>query len=624
MADSELVMESIPKGRSSVPFFVLVLSVIQGPDKGKRFELPADEPQLIGRSSEALPMSDTTVSRRHAELTPADGLWYIRDLGSQNGTWVNGVRLSERTRLRPGDQIRCGSTLFVFGATETRDQESVRLVGEKAIDATVERALRSPEMAVIDSSDSVVLAEPAEPRAAAIDHLRVIYRLTTLLTRGVTDRDELLAGVLDVVFEEFRPERGFIVTMDSVTSTGSASKPSLGNYHVAAVKYAVPPKDPSDARIAVSRTIVQHVVNTSEGILSTNAMHDPRFAAGDSVQQMRIRSAICAPVRYRDRMFGAVYIDTTLANYAFTPGQLALLNAIGQHAGLALANQELGMQQLQAQRLAAIGETIAGLSHSIKNILQGLHGGADVVEMGLKRDDLKIAKGGWEILKRNLDRIMSLSLNMLAFSSQRQIEVELVKVGTLIDETIELVQGACNQRRIVVLVDIDKDMPPVPLDAGLMHQALLNLVTNAVEAVEATKGVINIRASYLMGAKAGAAIPGCTAVAELLISDNGQGIAPDKQAWIFEPFNSTKGLKGTGLGLAVTRRVVEDHGGRIEVWSQGHWWTPGLGPAAQKREREQGGGTTFRLLLPADGAIDPSATAASRERSAAERFVRGA
>lgn len=601
---------------------MLVLTVIQGPDKGKRFDLPAHEPQLIGRSSEALPMSDTTVSRRHAELTPADGLWYIRDLGSQNGTWVNGVRLSERARLRPGDQIRCGSTLFVFGATETRDPEIVRFVGDKAIDATVERALRTPEIATFDSSDSVVLAEPAEPRATAIDHLRVIYRLTTLLTRGVTDRDELLAGVLNVVFEEFRPERGFIVTMDDLTTAGPASKPGLGSHHVAAVKYAVPPKDPSDARIAVSRTILQHVVQSGEGILSSNAMHDPRFAAGDSVQQMRIRSAICAPIRYRDRMFGAVYIDTTLANYAFTPGQLALLNAIGQHAGLALANQELGVQQLQAQRLAAIGETIAGLSHSIKNILQGLHGGADVVEMGLKKDDLKIAKGGWDILKRNLDRIMSLSLNMLAFSSQRQIEVELVKVGTLIEETVELVQGACTTRRIVLLVDIDKDMPPVPLDTGLMHQALLNLVTNAVEAVEATKGVITIRGNYFTGAKAGAEIPGTTAVVELMIADNGPGIAPDKQAWIFEPFNSTKGLRGTGLGLAVTRRVVEDHGGRIEVWSQGHWWTPGLGPAAQRRERSETVGSAFRLLLPADGAIDPSATATSRERSNAERFVR--
>ena len=75
---------------------MLILTVIQGPDKGRKFEVTAQLPQLIGRSSEALPISDTTVSRRHAELTPDGKQWYIRDLDSQNGTWVNGVRIAAR------------------------------------------------------------------------------------------------------------------------------------------------------------------------------------------------------------------------------------------------------------------------------------------------------------------------------------------------------------------------------------------------------------------------------------------------------------------------------------------------------------------------------------------------
>jgi pSer/pThr/pTyr-binding forkhead associated (FHA) protein len=73
---------------------VLVLTVIQGPDKGKKFELPANEPQLIGRSSEALPNTDNAMSRRHAELTPDEGMWFIRDLQSQNGTYVNGLKIT--------------------------------------------------------------------------------------------------------------------------------------------------------------------------------------------------------------------------------------------------------------------------------------------------------------------------------------------------------------------------------------------------------------------------------------------------------------------------------------------------------------------------------------------------
>ncbi len=590
---------------------MLVLSVIQGPDKGKKFELPAHEPQLIGRSSEALPISDTTVSRRHAELTPDDGLWYIRDIQSQNGTYVNGVRISERCRLRPGDQIRCGGSLFVFGVTDTKDPDVVRFVGSDQVDSTVEKSLRPLDYTSLDSGDSVMLAEPSEPRASAVDHLRVIYRLTTLLTRGVSDQDELLSDVLELVFEEFRPQRGFIVTLDVNNEPKTA-----------AVKYAVPPKDILESRIKVSRTILQHVTKTGEGVLSTNAMKDPRFAAGDSVQSLHIRSAICAPIKFRDRMFGAIYIDTSLVNVAFTPGQLSLLNAIGQHTGLALANQELNAHQVHAERLAAIGETVASLSHSIKNILQGLHGGADVVEMGLKKEDFKIARGGWEILKRNLDRIMSLAMNMLAFSRQRQVEVELLKLGPLFDECAQLLEGTCRSRGVALLSDIDADVPPIPLDEALMHQALLNLLTNAVEAVPQNDGVVTVRASYHTGPAAQALMPGTvhTAVVQIWVIDNGPGIPAEKQQWIFDPFNSTKGLKGTGLGLAVARRIAEEHGGKIMIESRGTRYVAGKTGRPTPISDGPEVGAIFKLVLPADTALDPSATAQAREKSGQEKL----
>ncbi|MBL8758487.1 MAG: FHA domain-containing protein, partial [Phycisphaerae bacterium] len=182
---------------------MLVLTVMQGPDKGKTFELPDDEPQLVGRSSEALPLTDNTVSRRHAEMTPDDGRWYIRDLGSQNGTWVNGVRIAERTQLKPGDQIRVGATLFGFGKGEADPASSrIRLLRGREAGANVERTLPSNE-------DSMILSEP-EPRQSAIDHLRVIYRVTTLTSRPAS-RQELLERVLDRVVAECRPERGFIL-----------------------------------------------------------------------------------------------------------------------------------------------------------------------------------------------------------------------------------------------------------------------------------------------------------------------------------------------------------------------------------------------------------------------------
>ncbi|MBX3385692.1 MAG: FHA domain-containing protein [Phycisphaeraceae bacterium] len=569
---------------------MLLLSVIQGPDKGRTFQLPADEPQLIGRSSEALPLSDNTVSRRHAELTPDRGEWFVRDLNSQNGTHVNGVAIRERTKLRPGDQVRCGSTLFVFGGGEPLDQREdldlVRVLQPDQIDAEIERTLAS-------NDDSVIMAEP-EPRAAALHQLQLIYQLTALTTT-LTDRDALLTAVLELVFNEFKPERGFIVLADTPADAPPATPlPAqfpLPEFRTAVVRHRTPPKDRKDARIHVSRTILQHAFRSGEGVLSSNAMSDPRFAKGDSVQQFKIRSALCSPIEFQNRRFGAIYIDSSIANYTFTQDQLSLLNAIARHTGLALANAEAYAKKLQTERLAAVGETVASLSHSIKNILQGLRGGADVVDMGLTKEDLKVARGGWTILKRNVDRIMGLTLNMLAYSRQRTIEAELTPITPLLEECAQLLSDQCAARQIAMILDADPEIPPIPLDAALMHQAVVNLLVNAVEAVEPAKGAVTIRASYLPATN-----PAERSAVRIDVIDNGPGIAPDRHARIFQPFQTTKGLRGTGLGLAVTKRIIEEHAGSIYLRSA------------------EGRGATFTVLLPADApddgrTIDPSDTA---------------
>lgn len=549
---------------------MLLLTVIQGPDKGRRFELPDDQPQLIGRSSEALPLTDNTVSRRHAELTPDNGRWWVRDLDSQNGTYVNGVRIKDRVRLSEGDQVRTGSTLILFGKEDEDESTFIHLLRQDQIDLQIERTLTSNE-------DSVLLAEP-EPRAAAMEHLRIIYELTRLTSQAFSRRD-LLEKVMDLIFDEFRPERGFIM-LTSVLSD-EPLKPAVVRYAHGGAHSGEP--------IKVSRTILQHTLRKSEGVLSTNAMTDRRFAAGDSVQRLHIRSAICSPVRAGDRIFGLIYIDSTLANYTFTEEQLALVNAIGQHAGLALANAELYAEKLQAERLAATGETVASLSHSIKNILQGLRGGADVVEMGLKKEDIKVALSGWDIFQRNLDRIVSLTMNMLAFSRPRRAETELAQITPIIEECAKLLESQCAARSIALIVDADPEMPPIPLDPPLIHQAIMNLLTNAVEAAPDRTGHVTVRVAFH---PAGARGENSPPVASISVIDNGPGIPEPMQQRIFQPFATTKGTRGTGLGLTVTKRIVEEHRGVLRVESA---------PAQ---------GATFHILLPADPgkAIDPAAT----------------
>ncbi len=543
---------------------MLVLTVLQGPDTGKRFELPDTEPQIIGRSSEALPLTDMTISRRHAELTPDDGQWYINDHESANGTYVNGVKLTGPTRLRSGDQIRTGSTLFLYGRESARAGEHpVKVLRPEAMDAAVEST--SPS-----SDDSVIMAVP-EPSAQAMEHLAIIYELMQLVGTNF-DRTMLLERVMDLIFEHFEVDRGFVLLQP---------EPQVRPEPVV-VRYRKQPRNTDEKRIHVSRTIIQHVLSRGEGVLSSNAMTDKRFAPADSVQAYGIRSAICVPIKFRERTFGVIHVDSQVANYTYTEEQLRLLTAIGAQAGMALSNADLYQQGMANARLAAVGETVANISHSIKNILQGMRGGAEVVELGMRREDLSLLGSGWDILSRNLDRIYELTMNMLAYSKQRKPEFQMVSLPALCREAAELIQPQCDRRNVALITELDDDMPPIPADPSGLHQALMNLLNNAIDVVEPDSGAITLRAEYdAIGNEA-----------VIVISDNGPGIDPEILPQIYQPFYSTKGQRGTGLGLPVTKKIIDEHGGKIDVKSN----------AAE--------GTTFTIALSTESRVDPSATTA--------------
>lgn len=551
-----------------------MLTVIYGPDEGREYQLPTGEPQLIGRSSEALPITDNTVSRRHAELTPDGDVWYVRDLDSNNGTHVNRVQIHDRIRLEDGDEITVGTTTLLFTGDQERNRSAVMLTDEEEQEVDVE--------AVLPSSGDSYIGEGVDPALVAMDHLRVIYTLTSITARLMNKR-ELLEQVMLLVFNEFKPERGVIMIPGPTPE--SPMVPGL-------IHYATPPQTEEAGKIHVSTTIL-HAAMQGEGVLSTNAMQDPRFASGDSVQRYQIRSAICSPITFGDQTFGAIYIDSSTVHHAFNREQLALLNAIGQHTGLALANADEHLKRVTSERMAAIGETVASLSHSIKNILQGLRGGADVVEIGLTKSDLDTARNGWGILRRNLDRVSALTMNMLAFGRKLQLELELTQLNKIAQDCAELFEQQCAERHIALIVDADPEMPPIAVDPSLIHQALMNLLSNAIEAAPNDTGAVTVRVSF-HESRPNTNTPGAKTRPAVTISviDNGPGIPEDKLAWIFEPFNTTKGLKGTGLGLAVTKRIVYEHKGRMRVES-----TPGQG-------------SIFRIILPADldEQLDPSAT----------------
>jgi signal transduction histidine kinase len=585
---------------------VLTLLVLQGPDKGRRFELP-DAPALVGRESRQLPLTDNTVSRRHAELLPTDGTWVLKDLGSSNGSYVNGARVTNRYTLKLGDQIRVGRTLMVFGAQPGVTRTSGGNVNLAGAEAGMDSAIVA---AVPSSEDSMVLAVP-EPAAAAMNNLRVLYQLSALLG-GSFDQEQVLEVVMDLVFEMVKADRGIVLMVDgkgptdlrpAVVRVRDESIPN--DAKAGSAPPVTPDKNVAPEKIHASRTIVNHVIEMGEGVLSSNAMADQRFSKGKSVHNLGIRSALCVPIKARrlaparqsalgesktsnDEILGVIYVDSSVRNYTYSPDQLRLLTAVGLQAGLAIQNAKLYQQGLAAERLAAVGETTAALSHSIKNILQALRGGADVVEMGFKSQNLTQATKGWRIVERNLDKIYNLTLNLLAYSKPREPKMEMVNPKVLIDECIELISPAAAEKGVMAVADVEEGVPAVPLDPDGMHQVLMNLLSNALDAVPPEDGLIRVVCRYDEGEKQ----------AVLVVADNGPGVQQPMMRHMFELFHSTKGNRGTGLGLAVAKKIVDEHEGTITVKS-----TP-----------EEG--TTFTIRLPVyhEGIADPSQTHAGPAR----------
>jgi two-component system NtrC family sensor kinase len=341
--------------------------------------------------------------------------------------------------------------------------------------------------------------------------------------------------------------------------------------------------------MAISRTILDYVLDKREGVLTSDAQDDDRFASGNSIVRTGVREAICVPLQGRYDTVGVIYVDTMVplaeamesGQRRFSDEHLKLMIAIGHQAALAVEDTAHYSAMMQSERLAAIGQTIATLSHHIKNILQGIRGGSYLVEMGLDNDDLAVLQKGWDIVRRNQNKISSLVMDMLSFSKEREPDPVPSDLVSLIDDILETVQQRIDEGGVEVRWTRPADLPRVCFDPEAMSRAVLNVVSNALDAVEG-RDAPRIDVTAECDAAAGRV--------RITVADNGAGMDAATLADIFNLFVSTKGAKGTGLGLTVSRKILHEHGGDITASS-----APGRGstfvlefPLVRESEGDQG------------------------------------
>jgi signal transduction histidine kinase len=498
-------------------------------------------------------LQDTEVSRRHAELRQIDGGFSIHDLGSSNGTFVNGIAISTHV-MQSGDQLLLGRTLLLYtggGASAVIDGKVDIVTPSRNDDSRILHSMTESE-----GSRSLLHAEVAGSEspwlARARSNLQVMYR-TALAVSHTLDIDELLDRIMSLIFEWVEADRGCIMLVNN--ETGSLEPRVRRNREGIS----------SGAAISISKTILDYVTEHAEGVLTSNAKDDKRWDTGASILNMDIREAICVPMRGRYGVVGVIYIDTSSPPQELEEGgnkfreeHLKLMIAIAHQAALAVEDTSYYSAMLQAERLAAMGQTIATLSHHIKNILQGIRGGSYLIEMGLADDDKEVTRRGWHIVEKNQGRISNLVLDMLTFSKEREPQLVASSLNEVISDVVELMQSRSEELGVALSWQATEEMPELLFDPEGMHRAVLNVVTNALDACEDIEdGHVSVSAEINPEKK----------MARVIIKDNGSGIPADEVDKMFTLFVSNKGSRGTGLGLSVSQKICNEHGGQIIVQS---------------------------------------------------------
>jgi signal transduction histidine kinase len=540
------------------------LLVIHGADQGARFDI-GDGPVGLGRGvRNEIRVVDNEVSRQHATIHCANGAYVLTDCNSSNGTLVNGVQVRVR-ELRNGDQVQLGRSVLLFNQISETDEskyiaERVDLVGQQGggdRSSIVGEIGQEFGRALLDQT----VAGDATASAQTLANLQALYRISDEAVSPSISLDQLLKRILDLTIEVVGADRGCILLDDPQTQQTVPLVLSYGR------------RADHSSRMPISRSIVDYVLHDGQGVRTSDARTDHRFEPGQSILQAGILEAMCVPMQGRYSTVGVIYVDTTTppervilrggAAQQFSDDHLRLLVAIGRQAALAVENNRYQQALVKAERLAAMGQTIAMLSHHIKNILQGVRGGSYLIDMGLRDHNEELVRKGWGIVEKNQGKIYHLVMDMLTFSKERQPVMQEASLNDTVNEVCELMHARAEEANLKLETRLAAEMPLVTFDGEGIHRAVLNVVINALDALEGAEGG---RVVVETGHEP------ATDTVFVAVTDNGTGIPEEQLSRIFNIFESTKGGRGTGLGLAVSQKILREHGGEIRVESK-----PGFG-----------------------------------------------
>jgi signal transduction histidine kinase len=282
-----------------------------------------------------------------------------------------------------------------------------------------------------------------------------------------------------------------------------------------------------------------------------------------------------------DQLLGTLVIRDESLREAYSTDEIELFRGVATSIGITLQNSQVYERMKERDRLAALGQMAAGLAHEIRNPLGSIKGAAQYLQPGQSAANSREGTREFlDIIIEEVNRLNKIVSQFLDYARPYRGEQRQLEVAEVLKKTLALfAKEAEDHGKVEIITDFAERMPPVRADAEQLLQVFLNLSLNALQAMQ-SGGKLWISIALRRSTRRGAA----AAFLEIRFRDSGVGIPAGDLKNLFIPFFTTK-EKGTGLGLPISQRIIENHGGTIEVRSQ------------------PGEGATFTVLLPIEADV---------------------